>query len=106
MYILGEDNGEDLRSNLDQIIADNDQSLIDVDGLARDAKAHAEQLYQHSLDLDSLLTDTRNTSAVRAASAYKDITETIHAANQAAEDAVSAANNATELVSRDSVQLF
>lgn len=71
-------------------------NVLDV---VKSAKNHSESLFLYSLELDSILTDTRNTSAVRAASAYKDISETIKGAHQAALDALAAADNATKLVS-------
>ncbi|XP_012267208.2 laminin subunit alpha [Athalia rosae] len=97
IYALKEDIGKDTRLRLNETIYNNDQELVNVLDLVETATNHAEELYQDSLDLDSILTDTRNTSAVRAASAYKDISETIGAAYQAALDAVNTAKHATEL---------
>lgn len=72
--------------------------LIEVDDPLQKANTHAEYLYNHSLELDNVLNDTRNTNAVRAVSAYKDIEIAIQAARDAANDAVIAAENATLLV--------
>ncbi|XP_046433556.1 laminin subunit alpha [Neodiprion fabricii] len=94
---IKEDTQRDVRSKLNETTYGNDQILVDVLDLVKNATKHAETLNQYSLDLDGILTDTRNTSAVRAASAYKDISETINGAYEAAVDAIKAANNATQL---------
>lgn len=72
--------------------------LFDLAELIQKAQAHAAYLYNRSLELDSLLTDTRNTNAVRAVSAYRDIESAIQAAKDAADHAIIAAENATSLV--------
>lgn len=96
---------EDLRRNeidtaaekLRGTIERNDQQLIDIDLIVEQAQDHATNLYSLSLDLDNVLTDTRNTSAVRAVSAYRDIDETIREARKDAAEASQAANNATTM---------
>lgn len=72
--------------------------LIDLAEPIQKAHTHAAYLNNHSLELDSLLTDTRNTNAVRAVSAYRDIETAIQAAKDAADHAIIAAENATSLV--------
>jgi hypothetical protein len=72
--------------------------LLNLGELVIKAEEHAKYLYNRSLELDSLLTDTRNTNAVRAVSAYRDIETAIQAAKDAADDAMIAAENATALV--------
>ncbi|XP_015602424.1 laminin subunit alpha [Cephus cinctus] len=97
IYALKGNIGADSTLKLNETIFSNDQMLVDVLKPVQNAKDHADSLYQRSLELDNILTDTRNTTAVRAVSAYKDIEEIIQQARQAAEDAHQAANNATEL---------
>lgn len=82
---------------LNKTIAENDQLLIGLVIPVQDAQDHAEHLYNRSLDLDNLLSDTRNTNAVKAVSAYRNIGTAIEAARKAAIDAHEAAINATEL---------
>lgn len=72
--------------------------LIDLVDPIQKAHTHAGYLYNRSLELDSLLTDTRNTNAVRAVSAYRDIETAIQAAKDAADHAIIAAENATSMV--------
>lgn len=62
------------------------------------AKSHAEGLYELSLQMDNILTDTRNTSAVRAVSAYRDMLDNIGKAKLAADESREAVKNATDLV--------
>lgn len=88
---------DDSTDILNKTIAENDQLLIGLVIPVRDAQDHAEHLYNRSLDLDNLLTDTRNTNAVKAVSAYRNIGTAIEAARKAAIDAHDAAINATEL---------
>lgn len=88
---------DDSTDILNKTIAENDQLLIGLVIPVRDAQNHAEHLYNRSLDLDNLLTDTRNTNAVKAVSAYRNIGTAIEAARKAAIDAHDAAINATEL---------
>ncbi|XP_026299731.1 laminin subunit alpha [Apis mellifera] len=90
-------NIDDSTDILNKTIAENDQLLIGLVIPVRDAQDHAEHLYNRSLDLDNLLTDTRNTNAVKAVSAYRNIGTAIEAARKAAIDAHDAAINATEL---------
>lgn len=88
----------DTAAQLNNTIVHNDQMLSDLTEPIRRAQSHAAYLYNRSLELDSLLTDTRNTNAVRAVSAYRDIEIAIQAAKDAANDAMNAAENATLLV--------
>lgn len=88
----------DTAAQLNNTIIHNDQMLFDVAETVQKAHSHAAYLYNRSLELDSLLTDTRNTNAVRAVSAYRDIEIAIQAAKDAADDAIIAAENATLLV--------
>lgn len=88
----------DTVAQLNNTIAHNDQMLFDLAEPVQKAHSHAAYLYNRSLELDSLLTDTRNTNAVRAVSAYRDIEIAIQAAKDAADDAIIAAENATVLV--------
>ena len=82
---------ERLRNTIER----NNQELLDIVDIAGRAQEHAETLYHQSLELDNVLTDTRNTSAVRAVSAYQEIDQTISSARQDAAEALQAANNAT-----------
>lgn len=88
----------DTAAQLNSTIVHNDQMLFDLAEPIQRAHSHAAYLYNRSLELDSLLTDTRNTNAVRAVSAYRDIEIAIQAAKDAADDAINAAENATLLV--------
>lgn len=90
----------DATNQLNATIADNDRMLIELAEPMQNAHNHAAYLYNHSLALDDLLTDTRNTDAVRAVSAYRNIGSAIQAAKNAADEAVIAAENATSLVRR------
>lgn len=83
---------------LNSTTAENDQMLIELAELIQNAHGHAAYLYNHSLALDNLLTDTRNTNAVRAVSAYRNIETAIQAAKNAANEAIIAGENATSLV--------
>lgn len=88
----------DAAAKLNNTILENDQKLYDLVDDVREAQSHAAKLHIHSVELDNLLNDTRNTDAVRAVSAYRDIETVIQAAREAAEDAMIAAENATLLV--------
>lgn len=88
---------QDYFSQLNQTLSQNDQELLDVLTPVEKADGHAENLYVLSLELDNVLTGTRNTSAVRAVSAYRDIEKAIQEASDAASEASQAANNATAL---------
>lgn len=90
-------NGTFAQQTLNNTIAQNDQMLINLYDPVQKAHNHAAYLYNRSLELDSLLTDTRNTNAVRAVSAYRDIEAAIQAAMNATEHAIIAADNATAL---------
>lgn len=70
-----------------------------MQNLVPSTTSHAQSLYDRSLELANVLTVTRNTTGVRAASAYRDIERAIKAAQEAALDAVESANNATDMVS-------
>lgn len=83
---------------MNNTIAVNDELLIDLAEPVQQAHSHAAYLYNRSLELDSLLNDTRNTNAVRAVSAYRDIETAIQAAKDAADNATIAINNTTSLV--------
>lgn len=100
IYISTESNTlQEVVIRLNDTILQNDEMLSDLKDSLEKAHNHAESLYSHSLELDNLLTDTRNTNAVRAVSAYRDIEMAIQVANNATLDAVYAANNATASVS-------
>lgn len=101
-FFSGTSNIDDTITQLNNTIVHNDQMLFDLAESVQKAHSHAEYLYNRSLELDSLLNDTRNTNAVRAVSAYRDIEIAIQAAKNAADDAIDAAENATLLV-RDSI---
>lgn len=60
------------------------------------AAEHANELSARAARLDSMLTDTRysSDSAIKAANAYTNIVDAIKSARQAADDAVSASQNA------------
>lgn len=88
----------DATAQLNKSIIDNDDMLFELGEPVMKAHNHAAYLYNRSLELDSLLTDTRNTDAVRAVSAYRDIVNAIQTARDAADDAMLAAENATALV--------
>jgi len=64
-----------------------------------EAHKYAAFLYNRSIELDDLLTDTRNTDAVRAVSAYRDIETAIQAARNDTDAALIAIDNASSLVS-------
>lgn len=74
--------------------------LINLTEPNQNAHDHAAYLYNRSLELDSLLTDTRNTNAVRAVSAYRDIETAIQAAKNATDYAIIATENTTSLVKK------
>lgn len=95
----------DTTMRLNATIAENDHMLIELVEPMQNAHNHAAYLYNHSLALDDLLTDTRNTNAVRAVSAYRNIETAIQAAKNAADEAMIAAENATLLV-RHSALIF
>lgn len=107
IYISTESNTlQQVVMRLNDTILQNDQMLNNLGDSLHRAHDHAESLYSHSLELDNLLTDTRNTNAVRAVSAYRDIEMAIQVANYAALDAVYAANNATASVSYQYIHYF
>ncbi|XP_017881365.1 laminin subunit alpha [Ceratina calcarata] len=87
----------DQTETLSKTILENDDMLLEIVQTEQSARDHADYLHNRSLDLDSLLTDTRNTDAVKAVSAYRNIGTAIEAASKAASEAVDAANNATLL---------
>lgn len=89
---------DDTTTQLNNTIIHNNQMLFDLAESVQKAHSHAAYLYNRSLELDSLLNDTRNTNAVRAVSAYRDIEIAIQAAKNAADDAIDAVENATLLV--------
>ncbi|EGI60824.1 PREDICTED: laminin subunit alpha [Acromyrmex echinatior] len=95
--LLRTNTDSDVIDRLNNTIALNDEMLIDLAEPVQKAHAHAAYLHNRSLELDSLLTDTRNTDAVRAVSAYRDIEIAIQAAKDAADNAIIAAENATSL---------
>lgn len=90
----------DVADRLNNIIVQNDKMLINLTEPNQNAHDHAAYLYNRSLELDSLLTDTRNTNAVRAVSAYRNIETAIQAAKNATDHAIIAAENATSLVKK------
>jgi len=98
MFFLETNTVSDAAGRLNNTIALNDEMLIDLAEPIQKAHTHAAYLYNRSLELDSLLTDTRNTNAVRAVSAYRDIETTIQAAKDAADNAIIATENTTSLV--------
>ncbi|XP_008557031.1 laminin subunit alpha [Microplitis demolitor] len=88
------------QESLDQLnntLNQNDDDLLDVIDIVGRADEHAENLYVLSIELDNILNGTRNTSAVRAVSAYRDIERAIQEARDAAYEAAQAATNATAL---------
>lgn len=87
----------DATNQLNYTKEENDKMLKETEPVRLKAHVHAAYLYNRSLELDSLLTDTRNTNAVRAVSAYRDIETAIQAAKDAANNAIIAAENATLL---------
>lgn len=95
--ILMRDAMDDSARTLNATILQNDQMLVNLTDPVQKAHDHAEYLYNRSLDLDSLLTDTRNTDAVKAVSAYRNIGAAIEAAREAAANAIDAVNNVTYL---------
>ena len=88
---------DDSTDVLNRTIEENNELLLDVLTPVQNAQTHAEHLHNRSIDLDGLLTDTRNTDAVKAVSAYRNIETAIEAARDAADNAIDAANNATGL---------
>ncbi|XP_034947491.1 laminin subunit alpha [Chelonus insularis] len=84
-------------TRLNDTLNQNDDELLEVFTVVTEADKHAQGLYILSLEIDSVLTDTRNTSAVRAVSAYRDIERAIKEATDATYEAVQAASNATAL---------
>ncbi|XP_033329969.2 laminin subunit alpha [Megalopta genalis] len=88
---------EDLTTTLNATIERNEMMLQEQLISVIQACKHADNLYNRSLDLDGLLTDTRNTDAVKAVSAYRDIRTAIGAAENATAKAIDAANNVTAL---------
>ncbi|CAK9798131.1 Laminin subunit alpha [Anthophora quadrimaculata] len=82
---------------VNSIILENEEMLENLITPVQNAYVHADHLYNRSLELDSLLTDTRNTDAVKAVSAYRNIGTAIEAARNAALDANKAVNNAAAL---------
>lgn len=107
IYISTESNTlQKVVMRLNDTILQNDEKLSDLKDSLEKAHDHAESLYNHSLELDNLLTDTRNTNAVRAVSAYRDIEMAIQVANNATVDAMYAANNATASVSYQYINYF
>ncbi|XP_054012773.1 laminin subunit alpha [Hylaeus anthracinus] len=94
---LTRDAMDESMDTLNATIIENDLMLVELVEPVQNARDHAEYLYNRSLDLDDLLTDTRNTDAVKAVSAYRNIGTAIEEAHEAAADAIDAANNATGL---------
>jgi len=79
---------------LDDNIRKNDDLLRDLVDPVEKAHRHAARLYNRSIEMDALLTDTRNTDAVRAVSAYRDIETAIQAARNDTDAALIAIDNA------------
>ncbi|XP_066588247.1 laminin subunit alpha [Prorops nasuta] len=98
MEILASNALDNTMNDLNASISDNDQMLLDILDLVQNANTHSSALHSLSLDMDNLLEDTRNTKAVRAVSAYKDIVKAIEIARDNSEEARDAANNATSLL--------
>nr|XP_031828013.1 laminin subunit alpha isoform X2 [Nomia melanderi] len=96
--ILMKGAADDPTETLNATILQNDQMLVDLLAPVNQAYSHAQNLYNRSLDLDSLLTDTRNTDAVKAVSAYRNIGVAIEAAHAATMEALDAVNNVTHLL--------
>ena len=84
---------------LNETFLKNDKEIPEILNLIASAKAHAETLNSNSIALDDLLSDTRNTDAVRAVTAYKDIVNAINNARNSASEAIEAANKASNQVS-------
>lgn len=91
---------EKTNTELNNTLEISDKDLTDVEELIPEVQAHAGSLSQRAQELDSLLTETRNTStnAVNAANAYKHIVEAIEGAREAAETGSLAANDAKYLL--------
>ena len=84
----------------------NNRTLLDVQDEVPKAIKYAQDLNMKSMELEALLTVTRNLTRVRAASVYQDIANNINAAKQLAEDAVKSVDNATNLVRLDFCRIF
>lgn len=72
--------------------------LLAIVNEAPRAVTHANELNSKSMDLEALLTNTRNLTGVRAASVYQDISNNIATARELANEALKSADNATNLV--------
>ncbi|CAL7933589.1 unnamed protein product [Xylocopa violacea] len=97
MEILKENMVDSSMNTLNETIQQREQMLTELVIPVQNASRYADSLYNQSLNLDSLLTDTRNTDAVKAVSAYRNIGTAIEAAYEAAENATDATNNTTAL---------
>lgn len=86
-------------TQLNATILQNDDELRKLVEPVQNAQSNAARLYNRSIELDNLLTDTRNTDAVRAVSAYRDIETAIQAARNDTDAALIAIDNASSLVS-------
>ncbi|XP_011495348.1 PREDICTED: laminin subunit alpha [Ceratosolen solmsi marchali] len=75
-----------------------EEMLLDVRDLVPKANIYAQSLDQKSIELESLLTNTRNLTGVRAASVYQNIANNINEARLFAQEASKSADNATNLV--------
>ncbi|XP_023237076.1 laminin subunit alpha-like [Centruroides sculpturatus] len=84
--------GRELANNLEDLEIELEELRPQVE----EAKLYAEDLAKQALLLDSLLADTRNSSegAVKAATVYQDIILAIDDAEEAAKDALRAADEA------------
>ena len=76
---------------LNETFLENEKAMPEILNLIGTAKGHAESLYEYSLSLENMLTDTRNTNAVKAVSAYRDIENAINIARASATEAIETA---------------
>lgn len=93
-------NLEDENKDFNETLEENEKEIITIGTLRPQVQEHAANLSQRAQELDNLLTETRDTStdAVTAANAYKNIIEAIEAAQQAANNGLIAAANASDLL--------
>jgi ABC-type transporter Mla subunit MlaD len=85
-------------TKLSSTINSIEEMLLDVRDIVPKASIYAQNLDEKSMELESLLTNTRNLTGVRAASVYQNIANNINEAREFAQDASKSADNATNLV--------
>ncbi|XP_051171945.1 laminin subunit alpha [Leptopilina boulardi] len=81
-------------NQLRETYQENEKEMPMILDLIGRAKKHADQLDLDSLALDDVLSDTRNTDAVKAVSVYQNIQNDISDAEAAAAEAIEAADQA------------